>query len=564
VSALPRLVNALWRASNLERHRRFVRALSDPARAQAEVLRALLRANAASEFGRRHDFAGLDSVRAYQQRVPLCTHEELVPDLERVRAGEPGVLTAARVERLIPSSGSSAARKLLPWTRALQAEFARAIGPWIVDLFTRPELRRGRAYWALSPALEPEGGRGRELPIGFASDGAYLGPLRRIVGRVLAVPEPITAVTDVEAFRYATLLFLLRAPDLALVSVWHPSYLTVLLELLPVHWGRLLADIRRGTLHPPGVLHAATHRALARELAPRARRADELAAHGPAEVRALWPRLALISAWGDGPARGALSELGARVPGVELQRKGLIATEAFVSLPFRGAHPLAIRSHFFEFLDARGDVHGAADLVAGEEYSLVVTTGGGLYRYRLRDRVRVEGFLTRTPSLTFLGKEDGLADLCGEKLSEGFVAARLAELWASEGREPHFVLLAPARLGGRPHYVLYVQATEAPVARLAARLEEGLRENPHYRWCRALGQLGPLRVFRVRGGGHAAFCERARTLGRRLGDVKPAVLSALDGWEDWFEGQWVEGAISSSAEHALPRSPAQGSPAGSP
>ena len=159
MSALPRLVNALWRATCLESHRRFVRALSDPARAQAEVLRALLRANATSEYGRRHGFAELGTVRAYQERVPLCTHEELVPDLERVRAGEPGVLTAARVERLIPSSGSSAARKLLPWTRALQAEFERAIRPCIVDLFTRCALRLGLAYWALSPELEPEVGR---------------------------------------------------------------------------------------------------------------------------------------------------------------------------------------------------------------------------------------------------------------------------------------------------------------------------------------------------------------------------------------------------------------------
>ena len=111
-------------------------------------------------------------------------------------------------------------------------------------------------------------------------------------------------------------------------------------------------------------------------------------------------------------------------PGVEIQPKGLLATEAFVTIPFAGRHPLAIRSHFFEFLE--GDRPRMAHQVEpGGIYSVVVTTGGGLYRYRLEDRVEVTGFVGRTPSLRVLGKEGHVSDLRGEKLHESFVAGAL-------------------------------------------------------------------------------------------------------------------------------------------
>jgi len=540
MSWLPRLANELWAFSNLERHRRFVRALDRPGKVQENVLRSILRRNASCELGRRHGFATIDSVAAFQSRVPLTSYGDLAADIERIHSGEEGVRTSARVERLIPSSGSTSARKLLPCTRSLLAEFQRAIGPWIVDLLARADLRKGRAYWSISPAIEPE--HDGRIPIGFADDGEYLGRWTRfLVEHALAVPSGVERIQEIEAFRYTVLLHLLRARDLALVSVWHPSYFTLLLQALTHHWERLVQDVRRGSYRPPAEVPALVSKAMVRGLRPLPRRADELDALGPRAIVELWPELQLVSCWGDGPARGALEELRALLPGVEIQPKGLVATEAFVSLPFRGAHPLAVRSHFFEFVDAEGRALLVEDLRAGGEYTVVVTTGGGLARYLLGDRVRVTGFVGRTPSLTFLGKDDGVVDQCGEKLSDGFVAGRLQGLFTAQGVQVPFAMVAPSRLGTKPAYVLYVESARELPPRLASDLEALLEENPHYRWCITLGQLAPLRVFRIRGGAHAAYCERLRTLGRKLGDVKPVSLSALPDWEQWFHGVWVEG-----------------------
>ncbi len=515
---IARLATALWVHGNQPRRRRFERALSDPGSVQRRLLEGYLRRNADTVFGRRHGFAEIDSVEEWQRRVPLALYDDFQPLIERVRRGEPGVLTAEPVTRLVPSSGSTAARKLVPYTRGLLREIGAAVGPWIVDLHRRrPGLGRGRAYWSISP-IESEAGGASPVPIGFDDDSAYLGGFfRRLVDRTLAVPGTVRHLRDVEAFRYATLLHLLRARDLTLISVWHPSFLTLLLEPLARRWHELLAQLDR-------------------------RRAAELERLGPRAPAALWPRLEVISCWADAHAAAPAAELARMFPEVAVEPKGLIATEAFVTLPFAGTRPAAVCSHFFELLDDDGRPHLLDQLVDGGEYSVVVTTAGGLYRYRLQDRVRVEGRLRATPCLRFLAKEDRVSDRAGEKLSEGHVAGVFARLRLVPELGVRFAMLAPDEGAGagssRPGYTLYLETRHRPPAGLAARLEAALAENPHYRRCTELGQLAPARVFRVAGNAHHVYLDHRRRSGQRLGEVKPVVLSPEAGWSDRFEGDY--------------------------
>jgi GH3 auxin-responsive promoter len=225
------------------------------------------------------------------------------------------------------------------------------------------------------------------------------------------------------------------------------------------------------------------------------------------------------------------------LPRVHIQPKGLLATEAVITLPFRGLTPLAIRSHFFEFV--RGDrTYLAHELVPGEVYSVIVTTGGGFYRYRLDDHVRVNGVVERTPSLEFLGKADHVSDLCGEKLNEAFVARALADTCARLGVAPRFALLAPDLAASPACYTLYLETDAQPPAELGARLDDALARNPHYGYCRSLGQLAPIRLFRATGPLFPAYVERCRERGQRVGDIKPLSLSKWHGWSDVFQGEY--------------------------
>lgn len=526
---------AIWCLSNLPSWQRYRRALEAPAAVQERLLLQHVRRNAGTVFGRAHGFEDVRCVADYQRRVPLMDYEDYDPLVRRIARGEPNVLTAEPVKRLAITSGSTAGPKLIPYTDTLHAEYARGVGPWIVDLYGRaPRLAGGPAYWSITPRLAAPPVPDAAIPVGFDEDSRYLGGLaHRLVARAMAVPDCVGDLGEQDAHRYVTLLLLLRARGLRLVSVWHPSYLALLLDAMRAQWDQLLEDVRSGgaTLAEPLPPRAAA--ALTGRLGPDPSRARELRAAGPAACDRIWPKLRLVSCWGDAAAGAPMEDIRRRLPRVHLQPKGLLATEAIVTLPFGGeqARPLAIRSHFFEFIDRDGRVVLTHELEPGGTYEVVVTTGGGLYRYRLGDLVRVDGFVRRTPSLSFIGRAAQISDLVGEKLHEAFVAGAIATLF--RGRTaPSFAMLAPDETARGPAYTLFVEGDEVP-ADLDARLERALRANPHYELAVALGQLAPSRVVRIRGG-FEAFTKRAISRGQRLGDVKPLALDGRAGWSGVF------------------------------
>jgi hypothetical protein len=502
---------------------------------QRQRLGRYLQTNAHTAFGQAHRLEGIQSYEEFVRHVPLRGYEELRPWIERIRRGERNVLTHEKVTHLVPTSGSTSARKLIPFTQGLQREFDAGIGPWLFDLYGRiPRLTGGPAYWSITPALQETKADDSAVPIGFEADTAYLGGAKkRLVNAVMAVPSAVRHATSLDAFRYATLLALLRCRELRLISVWHPSFLSLLLDALPSCWPQLLDDVASGRCHCAEQFPESFRPEL--NSRPMRKRAAELCRLDPRHAETLWPELRLISCWADGAAALSLAELRRRFPQTRLQAKGLLATEAFVTLPFGVHQPLAINSHFFEFIDDSGRVHLADDLRDGGEYEVAITTAGGLWRYRLGDRVAVNGWAGRTPSLRFLGRAGNVSDRFGEKLSETFVAEVFSELFRE--RPPRFALLAPDEDEAGCRYTLYIEGE--PPLDCVETLERALRRNPHYAWCRDLGQLLPPRLFAIDSNGYDRFVERQTANGARLGDIKPAALSRSSGWSKVFAGDYL-------------------------
>jgi GH3 auxin-responsive promoter len=490
--------NAAIAAAYAPEHARLVHT-RDLLALQRGILRATVQRNADCEYGRAHRFATIRSVRDFRDAVPPSTWDDYAGATDRIARGERGVLTTEPVRLLEPSSGSTSASKLVPYTASLKAEYQRGLKPWLHHMYLAyPRLLRGSSYWSITPpgaalaelraryAASPE-----SVPIGFDEDADYLGPIaKRLVSLVFAVPDEVARSTDTEKFLDDTCVHLLAARNLALVSVWNPTLFLILLDRM-----RERADA----------------------LVPRlAGRRDEVAgALRDEDWPALWPGLTVISCWADAAAAAPAAALASRFPGAVLQPKGLLATEGFVSLPLvaAGGAVLSARSHFFEFFEADGesptvpsDGHTlmAHELEVGRKYGVMLTTGGGLYRYRLGDLVEVTGRFGVLPMLRFLGRLDHVSDLVGEKLSEAFVTEVLRSCGVAEA----------SLVASVDHYDLRTDSSDASVA---PRVDRALRANFHYDHARRLGQLGPVRCA------PAPPATLGATRGR-LGDVKPTSL----------------------------------------
>jgi hypothetical protein len=539
MSALATLANIVTAAGAAPARARFAAALRDPAATQRAILMRTLRDNAETVYGRAHDFASIHDERDFAARVPLVAFDELDGWMRRVAAGETNVLTRDAVRFMEPTGGSSGFLKLIPYTSGLQSEFSAAVMPWLFDLLThRPALLRGQAYWAITPPGRRPAHTAGGIPIGMLDDADYFpAALRALLRRGLAVPSAVAATPDITTCRYLTLRALLAAPDLTLISVWSPSFLTLLASALDEEFDALLYDLEHGTFSVP--LHASLIRRLGRELPARPDLARQLrmqfGRRAPRDLGLVWDRLALISCWTEGHAARALQGVRDRFPDVEIQGKGLLATEGVVSIPVIGADApvAALTSHYLEFLDPRdGRAFPAHSLDVGGTYEVALTTAGGLYRYRLRDLVRVEGMLHRAPLLSFQGRADKASDIAGEKLTAALVERALDAAMRSTRIDPPFAMLTPSWMPA-PHYRLYVEAPEWDAQRLADALDQELHAAHHYELCRSLGQLGPVRGVSVRGGDRI-YEQACAARGQRTGAIKPPALDATPGWETIF------------------------------
>ena len=519
---------------------------------QRRVLNHIMTSNARTEYGRQFGFADIATAEEFQSRVPTVNYDDIEPWIERIGCGDRSLLTADPVTRLIPSSGSTSAAKLIPFTRGLQEQFNRAIGPWVGQLFRAfPGLKQTTAYWSISPVTDTFGDHVTKIPVGFEDDSEYLGFWgRQLIQSLLTVPDSVRHLRDVGAFRRLTLYYLLRDEYLGLISVWHPTFLRLLLEELHDCWDALLETVSDGQIARLGVDPDFIRQQglTTRGLPLRSKTLAAIRIHGSEDFAAVWPKLQVVSCWADGNAESEAHRLMQLLPkSVTLQPKGLVSTEAIISLPFNDTWPLAVTSHFIEFEDSdTGDIITVDQLQEGRCYEPIVTTGGGLYRYRMRDRIEVTGRIEQTPSIRFIGKSDRTSDRVGEKLSEGFVASVIGELLRSTRRDLRFALLAPDDSAGIIRYILYLQMDRPVPSDLAVRLEKRLQANPHYRYAVELGQLRPAGIQEVDGDPHAIYLQYQTELGQRLGDVKPALISNQTGWQKRFSGGPVEATQQSS------------------
>jgi len=516
--------------------RAFDRALRDPESTQRAVLARLIERNRACAFGAAHRFATVRSIEDFRAAVPVRTYDDLLPWVERAKRGEGRVLTTAPVVMFECTSGSAGAAKFIPYTSALRHEFQRALAPWLCDVYDGDaSLAHGPAYWSVTPLARAKTHTEGGVPIGFDDDSDYFGPLSAwFAQRLLAVPRAVARSAEIDVALYLTLRFLLQHRTLTLLSVWNPSLLSVLCRTLETRGEQLAADLRSGALTgadglPPVVRHRLARRA--RRDAGQAEALIAMLREGVVRPLALWPRLRLISCWTSAEASGVISDVRRLFPGVAIQGKGLLATEGVMTIPLRrfgGAVP-AITSHFLEFAAAgSGRVRLVHELERDHEYVPLVTTGGGLWRYRIGDRVRVTDLIDRMPVLEFVGREDGVCDLRGEKLSPGFVSGVIEAMRAGGALSATFAMLAPA--GDRDGYVLF---TDSPVADREL-LDRLLCANPHYAYCRDLGQLRVATVLHIDGDAHAQYLRHCERMHRRAGTAKLVPLDRFGGWADAF------------------------------
>jgi hypothetical protein len=554
------LCNCLYFIFNLSSEITFRKSLKNPLKTQQRILKTILRRNSKTIFGIRYSFNQISAIKVYQEEVPVTEYEDYLSYIGLIKDGEIKVLTREPVTRFCLSSGTSSSSKLIPFNSRLKREFQNAIAVWLNNIIRNyPSILSGRSFWIISPIAEADYQESM-VPIGFEDDSSYFGAVKkRLIRKVMAVPDEVSHLTDSENYYYALSWFLLKEKNLRLISVWNPLVLLNICRKIIRYNKELIADIEQGSMTFPEKIPEHLEMVFKKYAAPRPREAirlkqifkdvDENSSIIPFSCN-VWPKLTLISCWTDSWASGFISEIEKYFPGIPVQGKGLLATEAVITIPVKfknipAAYNLpAINSHFLEFRSLDDQKISLIDQLAkGAKYEVIVTTGGGFYRYSLHDIVEVSGYYKNVPILKFLGKSDLVCDITGEKLNEIHVASVIERVEREFGLKSSFRFVTPQITNGIPVYVLMIENIDHPILmdfqnKITGRLDELLFENYHYKNSRKLLQLGLPRIFEMNNGANELFI-RIKSTHSLQGTLKIYSLDYSNDWTHLLPGYFI-------------------------
>jgi hypothetical protein len=449
--------------------RRHDQVLAQPQVAQAVVQQTICHHLIASEYGKS---LGIHAITDWS-RVPIVTYDDLIPWIYPEPGGQPNAtgLTPEPILFYERTSGSSGPYKSIPYTPSLRRSFSHLFCLWAQDLIRHgPEFSTGQVYACISPQLGSDAS--------LQDDTDFLnGWLQGLLRPFLVKPRDLSQIRDPQVFQRELCLALLRAEHLETISIWSPSFLQAQLRYIQAQRTSLLEVL---------------HHQVGRER-------WQLLVDPTLAFSHLWPHLKLISCWDRINAADSAQTLRDQFPGVMVQGKGLLATEApltWPSIAAQGYLPL-LEKVFFEFADSQGNLYPLHQLSLDQDYTLILSQTGGLYRYLLGDRVRVSHWYKETPCLEFLGRSAAVSDLVGEKLTEAFVQTVMTQLPLAGVGFKSLVPVWPHR--DQPaHYVLLLDRLPTiasfPPDQLAQQLELCLADAYHYHQARQLGQLSAAQV----------------------------------------------------------------------
>lgn len=488
-------------------YRRFVDAVRDGVRVQAQVLRAKLRRNSESDFGRRYGLSRVDGAADLARKVPVLTYEAFEPYIARVKHGDSGALLGRgqRVHMFALTSGTTDEPKFIPVTDTFLQEYRRGWNAFGIKALLDHSSGFLRPIVQISSRMD-ESRTEAGIPCG-AITGLMAGTQKRLVRKYYATPRCLAEIGDPAAKYYAAMR--LAVPrDVAFMITASPSTQLKLVRSADDHREQLVRDIRDGTLSSSFDVPSDVRARLRPRLRPdrdSARRLERvITEHGALLPRHYW-NLAFIANWTGGTMGLYLRDFPHYFGDTPVRDIGLLASEGRITIPVDDHTPagiLDVESHYFEFIP-RDEVDEPKptslrchELEVGQEYYVLMSTSSGFWRYHIGDLVRVADYAGQAPVLEFLSKGAHACSLAGEKLTEHQVVLAMQRVTRALPTKLENFVLAP-KWSDPPYYVLHAETVASdgvpPCEDLAAKVDRSLSSvNMEYAQRRRSDRLGPV------------------------------------------------------------------------
>jgi len=460
-----------------------------PELVQTLVLKQILEWSKDTEFGRKHRFSEIKTIADFQRLVPVAEWADVEPYSDRMADGEVDVLIPGKPNVFIATTGTTGNKsKLIPETTpgATARNLVMKLRIIATNLISPGILNRG-CILPLSnilPGQKTSGG----IPISYASGFTLSQSLGGQQSIKMAFPFEILAVQNSSVRDYLLMRFAIQRNDVLLIAGNNVGRMTELIRFANAHSEIIIQDIENGTVAGAGNIDPVLLKKLEPALVADPKRAAELRqikeSKGEIIPRDYWPSLELMLFWLSSSVGHYINDVKPLMPETtKYVDMGYGASEGKFNIPFEPNNPagtLSILTAFYEFIPESGGAPLLAHQLEDQKcYELVITTWAGLYRYNLKDVVKVQGFTGKTPNIVFQYKSGDILNIAEEKIPAIVVSDAIRKIAETMGIKTVQVQICPSE--SERKYFCYLEPESGcagfDAAALALRLHQYLGEN---------------------------------------------------------------------------------------
>ena len=527
----------------------------------AEVLVDILRSAEETEIGENWGFDRIRSHEAYESQITVNTYDTFSPMIDLMcRIGESDILFSDPIAGYAVTSGTMNTPRTIPYTK-------RTIGAF-TEMF-RSVLAGDGSCFLLAGSVRGD----RPLADGTYPDsitGAVLQNMRGELGYNshrsggtggirLTGPEELYFLEAPTDPRYLRLLFALLDRGVTRIASPFTWALLDTFSYLEHHHEELTRDIENGTLEGAPWLSSAEKDLYRSLFDADHERADELRrifAEGFDEpvIPKIWPKCGRITAGGSANFSLYTHHFRRYSGGIPVSGGAHAASEAVIGTDCGGGlFRLACKESYFEFMPEgceRGEQKALAaeELEEGRYYNVILTNRAGLYRYDLRDVIKVERMEDGVPVYSFAGRTYDMLEIPGGRirpadmtelmirLEERFGVVTANYCISRDEEEACMEIFIEPEEGGS-----FRKLTAMTRSAFESAAEEELRGiSPEYARAAAEGSIKPLRACMLQPETQLAYRDKRMYTGKTAPDqIKPVHMIGADPAAQRFFSKFV-------------------------
>ncbi|KAK8998314.1 hypothetical protein V6N11_083705 [Hibiscus sabdariffa] len=421
---------------------------------QRDTLKKILEENGCAEYLQNLGLNGRTDPESFKACVPLVTHNDLEPYIQRIVDGSSSpILTGKPITTISLSSGTTQGKpKFVPFNDELMETTLQIYRTSYAFREREFPIENGKALQFIysSKQSHTKGG----LIAGTATTNVFRNSQFKNAMKAMqsqcCSPDEVIFGPDFHQSLYCHLLCgLIFREEVQFVSSTFSHSIVHAFRTFEQVWEELCADIRGGVL-TSRITYPSVRSAMAKLLKPNPELADLI--HQKCSglnnwyglIPALFPNAKYIYGIMTGSMEPYLKKLRHYAGGLPLLSSDYGSSEGWIGANVNPKVPPESATYvvlpdigYFEFIPLKENVEehvqdkvsnsflskepkpvGLTEVKVGEEYEIIITSFGGLYRYRLGDVVKVTGFHNSSPELKFVCRRNLMLTINIDKNTE--------------------------------------------------------------------------------------------------------------------------------------------------